>query len=142
MKKFACLVTVFLISACDGGKPGVIYTKSCFLDAPVVSTTLSTKNDFNVAGWMFDKQSANSQGHIRVQLVSPDRKFVKLFDSKSVSRPDVANALNDPSAITSGFNLIIPANALTPSVYEITILQDLPSVIAVCENLGKIVVTE
>jgi hypothetical protein len=143
MKIFVSLASVLLLSACGGGEPSVIVTKNCSIDAPVSNSTLSAKNHFVLGGWAFDKQSAGSKNQVQLQFISADRQLTKTFDAPlGGKRPDVAAAYADQKAESSGFTISIPAYALQPGSYEITILQDVPNGVVACGLGHTVVITE
>jgi len=95
-----------------------------FIDAPASNATVPT-GSFSVAGWFFDKTAQGWAGadDVEAWLDTMDgggRLLTRLTFAQS--RPDVAAAEGNPFAAASGFNGMVPANALgvgpqTISVY-------------------------
>ena len=98
-----------------------------FIDAPAANATVPTGN-FTVAGWFFDKTAEGWAGADDVEvwqgtMDGGGHMLAKLNFAQS--RPDVASAEGNPFADPSGFNGVVPANALsvgsqTLSVYAHT----------------------
>lgn len=138
MKPFIYLAPLLLLAACGRTNSPIIISSSCWIDQPIANATLPAAQNFNVGGWAFDKQSGALPEHVRIQFTSTNRQVSKTFDAKhGIKRPDVAQALNAPTAESSGFNLEVPANSLVPGNYEIVILQDLRNAILAC-SIGHI----
>ncbi|MGH8553055.1 MAG: hypothetical protein ACRERS_07150 [Methylococcales bacterium] len=133
MKKFICLASVLFLSACETGT--VIIATTCAIDTPMTTSKLSAKKTFNLSGWAFDKKFDPSRRHVRVQFTSVDRKLTKtLVAEMGGKRPDVAAVFKYPNAEFSGFKVEIPANALMPAIYEVTVLQDTSNAVVACGN--------
>ncbi len=133
MKKLIYLTPLLLLAACGGSNTSIFISKTCSIDQPIENAILPAEKSFNVSGWMFDKQSGALPDHVRIQFSSNNRQFIKTFDAKyGLKRMDVAQALNAPAAESSGFNLEVSANSLTPGSYEVVILQDVSNATLVC----------
>lgn len=74
----------------------------------------TTNNFYLIEGWAFDPEHKLAQ----VEILSE----TKLFNTKSVMRPDLVKHFRDPSLITSGFYAIIAKS-------ELTLTQDINLVI-------------
>jgi hypothetical protein len=147
MMKHLLLTSVLLLSACDGMvgvKPAtpVLVTQTCSIDDPVVNAKISAHKPFNVRGWIFDKQSATAEHHVRVQFTSLDRTVVKIVEASANTRPDVATVLKEPSSASSGFNVDIKPESLVAGTYDITVLLDTSNVVVACASKNTVVITE
>lgn len=135
MKK---LIAIFAFSSialtgCLTEEKPIIPSTSCAIDTPANNAVVPIAKPFVVGGWAYDKVGNNRIAQeVKVQLTSTTRDMSKTFEAKSGKRPDVAQAFNDPKLQGAGFTVEVPANAVNPGTYEVTILQKFENSMVAC----------
>ena len=119
LKSFA---VVTLLSACGSGE-SIQIVESCNVDSPANNAELSSKQDFKIAGWAYDKKTATAPDKISLELYGNENKIII---ATRVSRPDIVKAFNSSAIEMSGYDAIVPAYSISPGQYELVIVQETP----------------
>ena len=125
------------LGACGSGDPKLVYLnpQSCNIEAPTNQSIIPVKTEIPLAGWFFDKFTANAKGAMRIQVTSADRKVTKVIPLDAlIARSDVSNALKEPLAENSGFSTKIAADVLPPNTYEVSVIKETDSAVVVCTS--------
>lgn len=143
MKKTLITLSVFFLFGCSDNHIKVSLIKECSIDAPAESAKLSTKSDFTVGGWIFDKPAHRQLKNLKAQFLSTDQQQVFFLDLPTGGkRPDVAVAFKDNAAESSGYTASLKALSLKPGLYELTVIADVQGVTIACLDTKKIEIIE
>jgi len=94
-----------------------------FIDRPSAGASIPSGSAFQVSGWVFDTTAEGWSGIDDVQVMLGNTTLGHLAVGQS--RPDVAAALNNPNAATSGFSGTI-SSPLPPGNQNLTIVAHTP----------------
>jgi hypothetical protein len=117
------------LSAWTAG-PGAVLdpTYAGFIDVPASNATVPT-GSFTVAGWFVDQTAQGWAGADDVQVWQGTMDGGGKLLAKALfaqSRPDVASALGNPFFTNSGFNAVVPANALSTGPQSLSVYAHTP----------------
>jgi hypothetical protein len=132
-KKFVTLSVVSSLAACSSSSKPVTTSTSCAIDVPRLNSKFSSMQSIDVSGWAFYKNNSNPVAdEVLIQLTSFDGKRVKIFETKSVQRPDLVSGFNDKRLLDAGFFVAIPPNTIESGSYKVVVRQNFPNNDVVC----------
>lgn len=99
-------------------------TLAGFIDQPASGATVRAGAPFHVGGWVVDTAAEGWAGIDGVQVLQGDRVLVN--GSVAANRPDVGAALGNPFFSASGFDAVVPGNALSAGPATLTIAAHTP----------------
>jgi hypothetical protein len=110
--------------------PGAVLdpTYAGFIDAPAMNATVPT-GLFTVAGWFVDTTAQGWAGADDVQVWQGTMDGGGKMLAKAIiaqGRPDVASALGNPFFAASGFDAVVPANALSAGPQTLSVYVHTP----------------
>jgi Bacterial Ig domain len=94
-----------------------------FIDQPAAGATIAAGASFQVSGWVVDTTAEGWSGIDDVQVLLGTTVLTHL--AVGLSRPDVANALDNPYFAASGFSGVV-ASALASGSQTLTVLAHTP----------------
>lgn len=148
LKRFVFVALMVFVQGCDSNNDIAMLAAyptfgTCAIDIPKTGSILSIDQSFKVDGWAFDEKNKTTPSTLTLYFVNESNETLFPFPAKRGNqREDVAMLFKSPQLVNSGFNGLVPENALPPGTYRLVLLQaDRYSGVIACNGLNhKIII--
>lgn len=89
--------------------------------APADVSSVSRKAETRLLGWAADQATKTVPPVVVIELDGPKRWFAAA--ARTLERPDVAQALDAPALVASGWELVADFSGVEPGTYEVRIFE-------------------